>query len=93
MTDPTSDVGWAIVELIDHQRRAGRVTVVVAGVKLLRLDIPGDGELPPATQLYGIHAIYCITPVDEDTARRVAARYRPKSGWHLSQRTTNDEGF
>lgn len=67
---------WAVLELMGHRRLAGRVTEEeIAGGKLLRIDIPSD---PPATQYYGVAAIYCITPTTEEIARTVAVHNQPE---------------
>lgn len=64
--------GWAILELMGHRRRAGRVAEVeMFGGKLLRIDIPaGDGEV---TEFYGASSIYSLRPASEEVARRTAA--------------------
>lgn len=66
--------GWAIVELMGHRQTAGKVAeVVLAGATMLRVDSPGpDGEMI-ATQFYGGAAIYCMTPCEEATAKRLLA--------------------
>lgn len=67
---------WAIVSLLGHQERVGRVSEeTVAGAAMLRVDIPlEDGSF--STRHVGGAAIYEITYVDEATARAVA-RARP----------------
>lgn len=67
--------GWAIVELMGHRQRCGRIREVSAfGCNLLRIDIPVPGEAEPVTEFYGGSAIYAIRPVSEayaaDTVRR-----------------------
>ena len=70
--------GWAIVELFGHRRVAGRVSETeIAGAKLLRIDVPGDGADDFCTQFIGGAAIYCLTPTGEKEARAVAASTRP----------------
>jgi hypothetical protein len=65
--------GWAIVELMGHRRLAGRVSQAEQyGVAMLRLDVPPTEGAQAATQFYGGSSIYCVTPVSEDVARRVA---------------------
>lgn len=63
--------GWAILELMGHRRRAGRIAEVeMFGGKLLRIDIPtADGEV---TEFYGASSIYSLRPASEDVARRAA---------------------
>lgn len=65
--------GWAILELMGHRRRAGRVAEVeMFGGKLLRIDIPaGDGEV---TEFYGATSIYSLRPATEEVARRAAGQ-------------------
>lgn len=66
---------WAILELMGHRKMAGRVSEVqLFGAKMLRIDIPSD---PPATQIYGGAAIYCLTPTTEETCRAFAKRAAP----------------
>lgn len=64
--------GWAVLELMGHRRVAGRVREVREfGARMLQVDIPSD---PPATQLYSVRAVYCLTPVSEEAARAQADR-------------------
>lgn len=66
---------WVILELMGHRRLAGRLTEVqIAGTHFLRLDVyNGDAPTPELTQFYRPAAVYAITPVTEDAARRVGA--------------------
>lgn len=74
----TAFEGWAIVEMMGHRRVAGRVSETeIAGAKLLRIDVPGDGADDFCTQFIGGAAIYCLTPTGEKEARAVAAASRP----------------
>jgi hypothetical protein len=50
----------------------------VFGKPLLRIDIPENGSRAALTQFYGLDTIYCITPVDEKTARAVSVQNDPK---------------
>ena len=64
--------GWAIVELMGHRKRAGRVSEVEQfGAALLRIDIPAGEDT--VTEFYGGGAIYALRPCSEELARRVAA--------------------
>lgn len=79
---PSFDV-WAIVELFGHARIAGRVCEqVIAGQGFLRVDVPNMPAPNPSiavqgfTRLFGPGAIYSITPVSEEVARRAAASMR-----------------
>ena len=66
---------WAILELMGHRRLAGKITdAVIGGGAFLRIDIttnydPGDEY---TTQFYSPQSVYCISPVSEEIARKVA---------------------
>jgi len=75
---------WAIVEIMGHQRFAGRVTEqAVGGCNFVRVDVPAANDMQPFTKLFGQSSIYCITPVDEETARAAAGQFRqqPLDEW------------
>ena len=60
---------WCIVELMGHQKIAGKCTEQsLAGVNMLRVDVPETEKQPAFTKFYGGTAIYAINPVDEETA-------------------------
>lgn len=60
---------WGVVELMGHQRIAGRITEKnVAGTQMLQVDVPAIGEIPGYSRLMGGAAIYAINPCDEETA-------------------------
>ena len=65
---------WAIVELMGHLTRAGRISEVTKfGAALLRLDVPIPGEPDAfATELFGGNAVYRIRYCTEEIARRAA---------------------
>lgn len=95
--------GWAILELMGHRRLAGYVQEAeLAGGAFLRLDVPDPDELPGpiggthaplATQFYAPHAVYCLTPTTEETAREVArlSRPQPVKRWELPPAPTRAE--
>lgn len=61
--------GWAIVELMGHRKRPGRVSEVeMFGGKLLRVDIPAEGG--DITEFYGVTSIYALRPCSEEVARQ-----------------------
>lgn len=61
---------WCVVELMGHQRIAGRVTEeTLFGTALMRVDVPETSKGAGFTKFYGSTAIYCVTPVDEAIAR------------------------
>lgn len=85
---------WAIVELMGHQRIAGRVSEqVIGGCSLMRVDVPACeavGSHPAMqafTKLLGAAAIYAVTFTDEAAARTVARQIRvqPIDTWSLKQ--------
>lgn len=64
---------YCIVELFGHQKIAGLVSEqVIAGQGFVRVDVPATTRQPAFTRLFGSGAIYSITPVDEETAKRAA---------------------
>lgn len=64
---------WAILELMGHRRLAGKISeYTIGGASFIRIDVPGA-----ATQFYTPAAIYCITPIAEDMARRFAENNKP----------------
>ena len=75
---------WAIVEIMGHQRFAGRVTEQsVGGCNFVRVDIPAIDDKQAFTKLFGQASIYCITPVDEETAKAAAGQFnqQPVEEW------------
>jgi ethanolamine utilization protein EutQ (cupin superfamily) len=64
---------WAIVELMGHKVVAGLVSKSeMLGKPLLRVDVPATSTYPEFTQFYGEAAIYCVTFVSEEVAKRTA---------------------
>jgi len=77
---------WAIVELMGHQRIAGKCTEKsIAGVNMLRVDVPENDSQPAFTKFYGGTAIYAINPVDQETAEATARSLKiaPVNAWNL----------
>lgn len=78
---------WARVDLMGHNVRAGKLSVVNTGVEMLyRLDIPTpDGFV---TKFFGGGSIYSIDPVSETAARLIAQKLGPAepiSQWDLPE--------
>lgn len=69
---------WGFVELMGHNRVAGRLSEqAIAGKNLLRVDVPlADGSF--RTQYYGAAAIFAMHPTDEATARKLVERMKPE---------------
>lgn len=64
---------WAILEIMGHNRYAGRVSEqTVGGAAFVRVDVPAVDGLQPFTKLFGAGSIYCITPVTEEVATALA---------------------
>ena len=63
--------GWALVELMGHRKRAGRVSEVEQyGASLLRIDIPAGEDT--VSEFSGGGAIYAMRPCSEELARTTA---------------------
>jgi hypothetical protein len=64
---------WGIVELMGHKVVAGRISKSeMFGAPLLRVDVPATSAYSEYSQFYSNNAIYCVTPVSEEVARRTA---------------------
>jgi hypothetical protein len=62
---------WGIVELMGHQRAAGRLTEeMIGGANMLRVDVPNGEGFRAA--YYGSSAIYALHITDEKVARAAA---------------------
>lgn len=79
---PEKFEAWALVEVMGHQRYAGKVTEqAIGGCNFVRVDVPdippvnGEGARAGFTKLLGQSSIFAITPVTEATARKMAAQY------------------
>ncbi len=85
---------WCIVELMGHQKIAGKVTEEnLFGTALMRVDVPGIEGMPAFTKYYGASAIYAVTPVEERVARAVASSLdtRPVQTWQLQKLLSEPE--
>lgn len=75
MTESSTFDSYCIVEFFGHQKIAGRVTEqVIGGQTFIRVDVPATTRHPQFTRMFGSGAIYSITPVSEEIARRAAER-------------------
>lgn len=84
---------WGIVELMGHQRVAGRLSEqAIGGGNLLRVDVP-DGE-GFRTVFYGNSSIYALHVTDEAAARAAAKGMgtRPTYAWELERQLTKIGG-
>ena len=64
---------WCMVELFGHNKIAGRCTEQnIAGVNMLRVDVPETDKQPAFTKFYNGTAIYAINPITEEVANDIA---------------------
>jgi phage gp37-like protein len=67
---------WAVVEVMGHQRYAGRVTEqAIGGCNFVRIDVPEVDKLPAFTKLLGQSSIFSITPVSRELAIEAVKRF------------------
>lgn len=71
--------GWALVELMGHRSRVGKVSeVTMYGATLPQIEIPvfdgADKSADFVTELYGGASLYGVTPVAEDVGIEMAKR-------------------
>lgn len=85
---------WAVVEIFGHRRHAGRTREEERfGAKLLRIDIPKDGDAEAngwITHYYGGSSIFSFTLTDEATALRINKPYEP-AGRYLPPPDDDDD--
>lgn len=75
MDEKTTYEGYAIIELMGRNVLAGYVSEQnIAGVAMLRVDVPAVGEIEKYTKFVSGAAIYGITPTTQAIAERAAAR-------------------
>jgi hypothetical protein len=82
---PPADL-WACVEIFGHRKHYGRVKEIERfGTKMLRVDVPAGAAAPLLgeeerfeTFLYGGGAIFSLTPMTEEAARKWAETERPR---------------
>lgn len=79
---------WGLVELMGHNRIAGRITEQKFGNEsMLRIDVPECGEIPAFTKLVAIKAIYAINPLEEAETRALAKTLfaKPLDSWQINE--------
>lgn len=77
---------WAVLELFGHVRLAGHVTeATIGGCSFLRVDVPDAEGNTQFTRYLGNGAIYSMTPVTEEVARRVGngSAQPPVKPWEM----------
>jgi hypothetical protein len=71
--DEKIETQYAIVELMGHKVTSGAVTKDESyGTPLLRVDVPATSAYPQYKQFFGLGTIYCLTPVSQAVAEKVA---------------------
>lgn len=87
MQAKTSDT-WAIVEIMGHQKYAGRISEeAIGGAAFVRVDVPEIDGRPAFSKLFGGGSIFCITPVSEGVALATARGLRnpPLNVWDFPE--------
>lgn len=77
MADVTPEAfeSWAVIEIMGHDRYAGRVTErAIGGCSFVQIDVPAVNGREGYTKLFGSAAIFSITPCTEEVAKAVAER-------------------
>lgn len=73
---------WAVVEILGHKQVAGRCTEEpIAGVNMLRVDIPEVAGWPAHTKYFGGGSIYAIHPCSQEHATAAAEQLAHQWGW------------
>lgn len=84
MEDVKSFDAWGIVEIMGHDRIAGRITEqAVGGCAFVRVDVPAVNGRDAYTRLFGPGAIFSVSVTSEDTAKMAATQFRssPMAEW------------
>lgn len=79
---------WAIIELMGHQRIAGRVSEMTLGSNsMLRVDVPETDQQPEFSRIFNPSALYAINPVTEEFARMTAEKIiaKPVMEWDMQR--------
>jgi hypothetical protein len=77
---------WALIELMGHQRIAGRISEhQLGGNSFIRVDVPTTESAPAFTKIFNADAIYAITITDQITAIAAASTYHtvPMDTWSI----------
>lgn len=78
---------WCLVEMMGHQRIAGKVTEkVIAGQGFLQVDVPETSRNPAFTRFVSPGSLYALNPIDEATARWYAEnlQVKPIESWDIN---------
>jgi hypothetical protein len=88
--------GWAVIEVMGHKRLAGAVREeTLAGQVMLRVDVPATTRTSAFTRYLAGAAVFSLTPVDEDMAKRVAEQIDepPVERWRVRQAFPVDDDY
>ena len=70
---------WAIVEIMGHDRYAGRVSEqTIGGTSFVRVDVPEVDDIAGFTKLFGSSAIFSLTIVTKEAALAAVKQFRPR---------------
>lgn len=92
---------WACVEIFGHRKHYGRITEVEKfGAKMLRVDVPLAAAAPLLAEpekfetfVYGGAAIFSVTPMTEEAARKWSDAGRPKPWQSLARLPPPDDRY
>lgn len=90
---------WALVELFGHQRIVGYLSQQTFGSSVLfRVDVPDllkDGKIERKgfTRYFGVASIYSITPIDEDSVRKMLPSIDGTPARPLTMRSYSREDY
>ena len=79
---------WAIIELFGRNKLAGQCSEQnIAGVNMLRVDVPETPTNPKFTRFIGGASIYAINPVTKEVAEAMAQQLcvRPIHEWDIRE--------
>jgi hypothetical protein len=83
---------WAIVEVMDHSRYAGRVSECQQfGAPLIRVEVPESDGQPAFEKHLGAASIFAITPCTEAVARAAAAQFRARAALPYDEALLDDD--
>ena len=75
--EPPRFATWGLLEIMGHTRVYGYIEeVTLAGDGVLRVTIPTEGE--PQEQIYGVGALFCLTPMSEEAVKQ---RLKSEQTW------------
>lgn len=73
---------YAVIEMMGHRKIVGKITESdIAAGSLLKVTVLGKDGVPDRTEYIGTGSIYCLTIVDEESAKLVAAANAPEPTW------------